>query len=342
MDMKNITVTYAHPKLKIENYWERGITGSGVKIGIVDDGIEENPALNLAGGYACGEHTTYLKEHPHAMHCAGIAAAKNLQDGQPAGIAPDAEIYSIRMYYKTYEDRVNSIIEAIEYAVDVGLDILSMSIHLNENSSNQHSEAAHSGTPIHMRIKLREAFYKAYQHGIIIFVAAGNRAFKDVFDSTERLELLPKMPNAVTVANLTMINERRNSSGTGRYVDISGYGSFIKSLSTNGGHAVMSGTSMATPQIAGVYALYLQLFRDTLTPQQILEKLFTNCIKIDGLKDDEQGRGIPMPPEELYNRNVINSAENQFRTWDSYTWRATQVFAKENNKWVEMEAIGYE
>lgn len=340
MELSKSTITYAHAKLNIEDYWNRGITGKGIKIGIVDDGMEPHDAIDLAGGYACGAHTTYLVEHYHSMHCAGIAAGRNLQNGEPAGIAPDSSIYSIRMYYKSYEDRVKSLIEAIDFAIEEGIDILSMSIHINENSSNQHTTSSHSGTPKHLRLALRNAFHKAYEHGIIIFVAAGNRAYTngEVRDNIEFLELLPKQPNVVAVANMTMEDVRRRSSGVGDFVDISGYGTYIRATNVDNGYATRSGTSMATPQIAGVYALYKQLFTN-LNPQEVLGKMFDNCVTLPIVTKEEQGRGVPMPPEELYSRNLVTEAEGQLRVYSEYTWKAIDAYYKDGNSWKEMEAV---
>src|SRR5699024_229110 len=142
---------------------------------------------------------------------------RNLQNGQPTGVAPDAELYAIRMYYKTYDDRVRSLIEAIDYAIDEGIDILSMSIHIAENSYNKDDgKGSSKGIPKHMRIPMREAFIKAYKHGIIICVAAGNHNDGSGKDNVEFMEYLPKMPNVIAVANLTMTDKRYSTSGVGR------------------------------------------------------------------------------------------------------------------------------
>lgn len=344
MELEKSSVTYAHAKLKIDDYWNRDITGQGVKIGIVDDGMGTHPALPISGGLACGAHTTYMQENAHATHCAGIALGRNLINGQPVGIAPDAELYSIRMYYRTYADRVYSIIEAIDYAIEVGIDILSMSIHIVENSVHHDRESASNGrqgVPKHLRIPLRDAFYKAYKHGIIIVVAAGNNNDGSGEDNIEFEELLPKMPNVITVANLTPIDLRRSSSGVGRWVDVAGYGTMIQSTIPGGGYSSMTGTSMATPQIAGVFALYKQLFSD-LTTQEIIGKVFESCVTLPEMNSDQQGRGIPQPPNELYDIDPLELAINQFRMKRGNVWIAVESYAKDgNNEWKEVEAMGF-
>lgn len=345
MEFTKSSVTYAHPKLKVDDYWNRGITGKGVKVGIVDDMMGLHDALPIAGGIACGRFTqyhatNYTQGSNHATHCAGIIGGRNLVNGQPTGVAPDVEIYAIRMDNTRDEDRVYTIIELIDYAIDEGLDIVTMSIHISENSSNiSDGRFSSRGTPKHLRIKMRDAFIKAWRHGLIIVVAAGNHNDGRGEDNIEFEELLPKMPNVITVANLTPIDTRRDSSGVGRWVDIAGYGTHIKSTTRGGGYGRLTGTSMSTPQIAGVIALYKQLFND-LSPQEIVEKVFDNCVMIPGLNSEQQGRGVPMPPPELYDLPTLNEAENQFRRYTDYSWQATEAYTKIDGDWIEMEAIG--
>ncbi|WP_080875540.1 S8 family peptidase [Oceanobacillus timonensis] len=341
MELLKSTVTYAHPKLRIDDYWNRGITGQGVKVAAIDDPIYEHEALPIVDGMACGPLTAWKGTSEHPTHCAGIACAKNLQNGQPAGVAPDAEYYHIRMFLRTYGDRIKSLVEAIDYSLEKEVDILFMSIHIAENSINyDDGRGSSAGTPKHLRIKMREAFFKAYKNGLIIVVAGGNHNDGRGEDNIEFEELLPKMPNVITVANLTPVNTRREASGVGKWVDVAGYGSYIKSTIVNDNYGKLSGTSMSTPQIAGIIALYKQLFSD-LPSQEIIEKVFDNCEKVPGLNSEQQGRGVPMPPAELYSLPILDEANNQFRRYTDYTWQATEAYAKKDGKWIETEAMGY-
>ncbi len=335
------STTYAHAKLKIDDYWNRGISGQGIKIGIVDDGMAKHDALPIAGGLACGKHTTYMQETEHPAHCAGIALGRNLVNGQPTGIAPDAELYAIRMDTSTFKARAESLIEAIDFAIEEGIDILSMSIHLSENSVNvDDGRGSSKGTPKHLRIPLRNAFYKAYKHGIIICVAAGNHNDGSGKDNIEFEELLPKMPNVLAVANLSMGNERYATSGVGKWVDIAGYGYRIKSTIPGDRYGHLTGTSMSTPQIAGVFALYKQLFTD-LTAQEIIKKVLANCKKVEGLNALQQGRGVPHPPVELYDLPVLSTATNNLRIRKDVMWQAVDTYAKIDGRWKEVEAMGF-
>lgn len=340
-DFYKTSVTYAHTKLRIDDYWNRGITGQGVKIGIVDDGIGTHEALPVSGGYACGKHTNYLQENEHATHCAGIAAGRNLVNGKPTGIAPEAEIYSIRMYYKTFEDRINSLIEAIDFAIEEKIDILSMSIHIAENSVNMSDGRGSSlGAPKHMRLRMRDAFFEAYKNGIIIVVAAGNHNDGSGGDNIEFEELLPKMPNVVTVANLSVNNKRHYTSGVGNWVDVAGYGYRINSTIPGNKYGHLTGTSMATPQVAGIFALYKQIFHDS-SAQEIIEELFGNCAPVEGLKDTQQGRGVPVPPKELYELPALSTSKDSLRVRDYMSWVSIEKsYYSDGSEWKEMEAMG--
>lgn len=343
LNLNNSSVTYAHALLKIDDYWNRGITGKGIKIGIMDDGMGTHDALPISGGYACGEHTTYMQENTHATHCAGIALARNLENGEPAGIAPDASLYSIRMYYKTMEDRMNSFIEAIDYAIAEGIDILSMSVHLSENAKNlMDGKGSSQGAVKHVRLRYKEAFYRAYLNGVIIAVAAGNHNDGRGKDNIEFEEFLPKMPNVIAVASLTPINSRYFTSGVGKWVNVAAYGYRIRSTYPGNAYHILTGTSMATPQIAGILALYKQLYSD-LEPQEVIDKLFENCKPVGGLNSDQQGKGVPEPPKELYDINVLADAKGNFRMIKDLTWVATDVYRRGSTQpWDKLEAMSNE
>lgn len=338
--MDKLTMTYAHANLKISDYWERGITGKGAKIAIFDDAMGMHDALDLKGGYACGSHETYIGTNEHATHCAGIALGKNLKNGMPVGVAPDAELYSVRMYYRTIDDRVKSFIECIEYAISEKIDIVSMSVHLAERAyKGLNATGSSMGVPKHLRIKLRDAFIQAYKNDVLIVVAAGNNNPGDGKDNIEFMEWLPKAPNVITVANLTPSNDRRSSSGVGNWVDVAAYGTFIKATLPGGGYGTKTGTSMATPFIAGLLALYKELFPD-LSNNEIKNKLLSNCKRLPNLTKEQQGKGVPMPPKELYDYPTIFD-KGQLRRYHDYTWQSIELYAKQNKKWIKTEAMGF-
>lgn len=344
-DLDQTTLTFAQAKLKIDDYWDRGITGKGIKIGIVDNGIATHDALPIASGIACqdlGDHY-YVSEWFHGTHCSGIALGRNLKNGKPPGVAPDAELHVIRMSYNTARYKTLSIIESIDYAIEHGIDILSMSVGIHEDSSWDSSDESKVtvACPKHLRIPLRNAFIKAYEHGVIVVVAGGNNN-KGSGEEEEFIGILQKMPKALSVANLNCFDQRFSSSSVGRWIDVASYGTSIMSAiekrdEVENPYGLGTGTSMATPSVSGILALYKQLF-PKLKAEKIVCKMLENCVKVPDLTDYQQGKGVPQPPEELYNVPTKAESTGKFRIYSNFCWQYVETFVKNDcGKWKKME-----
>ncbi|MFB7140727.1 S8 family serine peptidase [Gottfriedia sp. NPDC056225] len=143
----------------VEKLHQEGYTGKGVKVGIIDTGIDYNhPDLKGAfkGGYDFVDNdndpmeTTYadwqksgLPETSggeayyteHGTHVAGIIAGqgKNNADYSVTGVAPDADIYSYRVLGAYGSGQTSAILAGIDKAVSDGMDIISMSLGANYN-----------------------------------------------------------------------------------------------------------------------------------------------------------------------------------------------------------------
>ena len=139
-----------------------GIDGTGIKIAIIDTGVDFNhpdlfgwgPDGKVIGGYNfIQEDKPPLDTNGHGTQVAGVIAA----DGQLVGIAPKAKILA----YKVSEDGegVSSelIIRAIEKAIDDGADIINISLGVNKTNS-----------------KIDRAVNNALEKGIFVVTAAGN------------------------------------------------------------------------------------------------------------------------------------------------------------------------
>ncbi len=139
-----------------------GIDGTGIKIAIIDTGIDFNhpdllgwgPDGKVIGGYNFIQKDQLpLDNNGHGTQVAGVIAA----DGEAIGVAPKAKILA----YKVSEDGegVSSelIVKAIEKAIEDGADIINISLGVNKTNA-----------------KIDRAVDNALEKGIFVVVAAGN------------------------------------------------------------------------------------------------------------------------------------------------------------------------
>jgi len=139
-----------------------GIDGTGIKVAVIDTGVDFNhpdlfgwgPDGKVVGGYNfIREDELPLDTNGHGTQVAGVIAA----DGQAIGIAPKAKILA----YKVSEDGegVSSelIIRAIEKAIEDGADIINISLGVNKTNA-----------------KIDRAVSIALEEGIFVVTAAGN------------------------------------------------------------------------------------------------------------------------------------------------------------------------
>src|SRR5690606_21294642 len=112
-------------------------TGRGIKIALLDTGIDYNhPELSQSyrGGYDfINDDDDPMDDNGHGTHVAGILAAA--QDGKGiVGIAPDAEIYAIKVSDKKGSGSFSDLAKGIAWAIDNDIDIVNMSITGNGGS----------------------------------------------------------------------------------------------------------------------------------------------------------------------------------------------------------------
>ncbi|MCK5023266.1 MAG: peptidase S8, partial [Candidatus Aenigmarchaeota archaeon] len=180
--------------------------------------------------------------HGHGTHCSGIASASTNNSIGISGVCWNCKIMPVRAgfaigyggnTYGSLED--DDIINAIVYAADNGADVISMSF----------------GGPSSQAFE--DAIEYAHSKGSILVGAAGND------DTSNPVFAYPAaFSNVIAVGSTDQNNELSSFSNYGSWVDIAAPGSNIISTK-NDGYVYMSGTSMATPFIAGVVGLLRSL-----------------------------------------------------------------------------------
>lgn len=274
-----------------------GFTGKGVKVGILDSGINpKHPDLKIAGGISfIGSPTDYRDTNGHGTHVAGIVAARH-NDFGVIGVAPDAELYAIKVIGKSGWGNHSDVIKGIEWAVTNKLDIINLSITTTQNST-----------------LMEAALNNAYKQGLLIVAASGN-SLKPFIEPVEVL-YPARYPSVIAVGSINKNNGRAKHSYYGDALEFVAPGEEILSTylsdSINAPYAMSNGTSMAAPFVAGIAALYKEAYPH-LDNKTIRTLMQTNVIDLGAPGKDRQfGYGLIQAPkvvkEIIFPDLVLNS-----------------------------------
>lgn len=244
--------------------------GQGVKVAVIDTGIDgKHPdlAANVRGGWnAITQGADFTDDNGHGSHVAGTIAAVDDKQGV-VGVAPQASLYGVKVLSASGSGTFDDVIAGMQWAVDNKMDIASMSLGASEGNQSLTDMVA--------------AMKKA---GVILIAAAGNSGGSVGFPAA--------CPGAIAVAASTEKNKLASFSSRGPEVAVIAPGVDVKSTYKDGGQKVLSGTSMATPHVSGLAALFVSRNRGA-TPDQALAALRAASSKLPGVPDIGQGAGLP-------------------------------------------------
>ncbi|MDP2916967.1 MAG: S8 family peptidase [Dehalococcoidia bacterium] len=233
-------------KIDAEKAWAGGQTGAGVKVAIIDTGIDyTHPDLN--GNYVAGydwvnDDNNPMDDNGHGTHVAGIVAAE--RDGAGVvGVAPGAKLYGLKVLSASGSGYWSDVIGALQWSVTNGVQVANMSLGANTAPK-----------------AMQTACDNAYAAGVLLVAAAGNSGSGAV--------LYPaKYSSVIAVSATDQNNNRAYFSNFGSQVELAApgvnvYSTYPVSL---GSYATLSGTSMATPHVSGSAALVFASGRATNT-----------------------------------------------------------------------------
>jgi len=220
-----------------------GIKGNGVKVAVLDTGVNYNHpdiAVNYRGGYDfVNKDADPLDDHGHGSHVAGILAALDNSQGV-VGVAPKVDLYALKVLNLFGTGGYSDIVAAMEWSVTNGIHVVNLSL----------GSVSDPGTTV------RQAFDSAAAKGLVIVAAAGNEGNPE--GTGDNVIYPARYDSVIAVAALDSANRRASFSSTGPAVELSAPGVSILSLQHNGtGYVYKSGTSMASPHVAGAAALLI-------------------------------------------------------------------------------------
>lgn len=202
-----------------------------VKIAIIDTGIDlTHPDLfgKVVGGYDfVNDDADAQDDHGHGTHCAGIAAAATNNGIGIAGVGFNCSLMPVKVLDAAGSGTYSDVAAGIVWATDNGAKVISLSLGGSASST-----------------VLSNAIDYAWSHGAIVVAAAGN-------NGTTSAVFPAYYSKCIAVASTDANDQRSYFSTYGSWVDVAAPGSGILSTYLGGGYATMSGTSMATPHVAG-------------------------------------------------------------------------------------------
>lgn len=231
----NNVYQWHHAVLGTDHAWRVGLTGSGIKIAVLDSGVINHSDLSLSGVYNYdGSGISYGDSVGHGTMVCGSVSAKKHNNAGGVGIAPDASLYSFKIDNNGSPDSGRAA-TAISAAISKGMDIINISSGGYGNYDSNYAS----------KIKA------AYNAGVIVVCAAGNEAVNGYHYPSS-------YPYAISVAATDQGNKRAMFSTFGSKVDIAAPGVAITTTTNDGSYDAVDGTSFSSPIMAGEIALILQ------------------------------------------------------------------------------------
>jgi subtilisin family serine protease len=257
-----------------------GAGAVNVDVAIIDTGIGSGPPgnvtspdLTIAGGTNCVGGSGFADDNGHGTHVAGTVAAKD--DGNlVVGVAPGARVWAVKVLNAQGSGTISQIICGIDWVTARAgtIEVANMSLG-GQSLFGSFSGCNSSFDPMH------PAICRSVQAGVTYAVAAGNSAanannfvpatYSEVI-TTSALADFNGQPGggAASTCRADQDDTFADFSNFGADVDLIAPGVCITSTSNTGGLATFSGTSMASPHVAGAAALYKST-HPAATPAQV-------------------------------------------------------------------------
>lgn len=307
-----------------------------VKVAVIDSGVDfRHPDLQaqVLPPYNAVTPANSITFDAHGTHVAGIIGATKDNGVGGHGVFPNAKILPIDVFNGKQTTNDFVIAQGILYAIEQKADIINMSL------------GGYGESPL-----MEAAVKKALDNGITIVAAAGN-------ESTDYYSFPASFEGVISVGSTNERNQLSSFSNYGPSVDLVAPGEDIFSTVYDGkkgsSFATFSGTSMASPVVAGVVALLKSKHPD-LKPHEI-EAILELTAKDLGDRgyDLTYGHGLVDPVKALHfdlnnlpkrysetkeerlnnaielNKNIVNIEKGQFKLPDEKKWYKVDLDADE-------------
>ncbi len=266
--------------------------GEGVTIAIIDTGIGKVPSVfgdavvdgtDVSGsGTPDGRTPVGAVDGDHGSWVASLAAGRGKADGTGMiGVAPEAKLLSVSVGFGAAAavPFVEQVADGVRWAVDQGADIINMSFTTNTLDWDKSWD---------------DAFLYAYEHDVVVVVAAGNRG-----SGTDVIGAPATIPGVLTVGGVDQTGTASVEASTqGITIGISAPSEGLLGVSADGELSLWRGTSGASPIVAGVAALIRSAFPD-MDAANVINRIIKTALPVPGVSD---------LPDPLYGYGLLNAS----------------------------------
>ena len=319
--------------------WQAGYRGDGVVVAVIDTGVninhsdlDDNIWVNsdeIAGDGIDNDGNGYIDDlygwnfvsnnanvaddNGHGTHVAGSIAAE--QNGFGAtGVAPDSQVMSIKVLNQQGSGFVSSIARGIRYAVDNGAHIVNLSLGGGFSSA------------------IASAISYAASKDVLVVAASGNEGSSTPGNPASFSSRYQNVLSVGAYGSNGQIARFSNGVGNSGAVQVDAPGVSVYSTAANGGYTWLSGTSMATPHVAGVAALTLSA-NSNLTASSLRNIIVQSSDRTAGGSDASgvvnASRAIPLSLSGG-GTNIASQSSNSIRTGAVRTFRFVAQSAAEH------------
>lgn len=258
----NFGTAWHLPKIGAPTAWDSS-QGSGIVIAILDTGVEATHP-DLAGKLVPGWNVYYNTADTsdpvgHGTLVAGAAGAATNNSIGVAGVAPSARIMPIQVTGTAASASLNMLANGITWAADHGARVANLSF------------AAAGG---YATVQTAAQYMKS--KGGVVITAAGNSGTQQTFAASA---------STVVVSNTGSGDVIDTTSSYGQFVDLGAPGMAIWTTRLGGSYTTASGTSLASPVVAGVAALVMAA-NPSLGPDDVEKLLFSTAVDLGAVGFD--------------------------------------------------------
>lgn len=259
LDNSSQTMGWELTEFNIPSLWSVS-QGDNVRVAVIDTGCDFNHP-DIKSNILEGKNFIDLDKEPmddngHGTHVSGTIAASNNRVGM-VGVAPKTKIIPVKALNAQGTANSDSIVKAIEWSANIGVDFITMSLGSSKPSK-----------------LLENAINYAVSKGCIIFCAAGNNG------SSHDILYPAKYDGTISIGAIDRNLERTNFTCSGDTLDFLAPGHEIVSCVPNNSYAIMSGTSMSNPFAVGCASLLLSYAKATKFKQTGSLKTYKDYINI--------------------------------------------------------------